>query len=60
MEGAAIGHVAEINDVPFVIIRSISDNADENATISYEEFEKISANISAKLVLKMLELLITE
>ena len=58
MEGAAIGHVAEINEIPFVIIRSISDNADDEATITYEEFEKISADTSAKVVLKMLELLL--
>lgn len=29
MEGAAIGHIAAKNDVPFVIIRSMSDDADE-------------------------------
>lgn len=57
MEGAAIGHVAEINDVPFIIIRSISDNADSEATISYDEFETIASNNSAELVLNMLELI---
>ena len=57
MEGGAIGHVAEINEVPFLIIRSISDNADDNATMNYDEFEAIAANNSAKLVLNMLELL---
>ncbi|MFX0547868.1 hypothetical protein ACOAKC_00905 [Hathewaya histolytica] len=40
IEGSAISHVVDINYVPFVIIRSISDNADENATMNYEEFEK--------------------
>lgn len=57
MEGAAIGHVAEINKVPFVIIRSISDNADNNATLNYDEFELIAANNSAMLVLGMLDLI---
>lgn len=57
MEGAAIGHVAEINEVPFIIIRSISDNADNNATLNYDEFENIAANNSALLVLNMLELM---
>ncbi len=57
MEGAAIGHVAEINEVPFIIIRSISDNADNNATVNYEEFEDIAANNSAVLVLNMLEII---
>ncbi|MBC8569374.1 5'-methylthioadenosine/adenosylhomocysteine nucleosidase [Zongyangia hominis] len=31
MEGAAIAHIAMKNDVPFVIIRSMSDDADESA-----------------------------
>jgi len=57
MEGAAIGHVAEINEVPFIIIRSISDNADKNVALNYDEFENIAANNSAMLVLNMLELI---
>ena len=57
MEGAAIGHVAEINKIPFIIIRSISDNADKEASINYKEFEGIASNNSAMLVLGMLELI---
>jgi len=55
MEGAAIGHVAEINGVAFVVIRSISDHANENTVIDYDVFEALAANQSASLVLKMLE-----
>ena len=55
MEGAAIGHVAHLNDIPFVVIRSISDNADDEATMSYKAFEKIAAEISAAVVLNMIE-----
>ncbi|WBW95665.1 5'-methylthioadenosine/adenosylhomocysteine nucleosidase [Oceanirhabdus sp. W0125-5] len=55
MEGAAIGHVAHINNIPFVVIRSISDNADDDASISYEEFETISAEHSATIVLNMIK-----
>ena len=36
MEGAAIGHVCFLNDIPFVVIRSISDGAGSNASESYE------------------------
>lgn len=57
MEGAAIGHVAHINDIPFVVIRSISDNADNEATMCYESFEKISANHSATVVLNMIKII---
>lgn len=55
MESSAIAHVADINAVPFIIFRSISDHADANATISYEAFEEKAANHSAMIVLKMLE-----
>lgn len=50
MEGAAIGHVAYLNKVPFVIIRTISDLADEDAAIKYDEFERMAAEQSNKIV----------
>lgn len=56
MEGSAIGHVACINNIPFLIIRSISDNADDNSN-NYIDFEKTSANNSALLVLNILDIL---
>ena len=55
MEGSAIGHVAHINNIPFIVIRSISDNADDDATMSYREFESIAANKSAEIVFSMIE-----
>lgn len=57
MEGAAIAHVSDINNVPFVIVKSISDNADDNAAIAYREFEIIASNNSAKLVINMLNMI---
>lgn len=57
MEGAAIGHVAFINNIPFVVIRAISDNADNEATISYEQFERIAAENSAIIVLNMIKMI---
>jgi adenosylhomocysteine nucleosidase len=57
MEGAAIGHVAHINDIPFVVIRSISDNADDEANISYDAFEKIAAEQAANIILNMIKML---
>ena len=56
MEGAAIGHVCHLNNVPFVIIRSISDLADDVAESVYDNFEKEAAVQSAKITIKMLEL----
>lgn len=55
MEGAAIGHVAHINNVPFIIIRSISDKANEEATINFEEFAINAAKQSSQIVVAMLE-----
>ena len=50
MESAAIAHVAYINKVRFIVIRTICDNADEKAVIDFEEFEKVNAIASANMV----------
>ena len=55
MEGAAIAHVATVNKIPFAVIRTASDFADENADISFEEVEKIAAKRASFIVSKMLE-----
>ncbi len=39
MEGAAIGQTAYLNRIPFLIVRAISDKADDSATMDYAEFE---------------------
>lgn len=38
MEGAAIGHACFINKTPFAVLRSISDNGDEEAPGTFEDF----------------------
>ena len=43
MEGAAIAHTAYRNGVPFVILRAISDKADNSAEMDYPTFEAIAA-----------------
>ena len=43
MEGAAIAHAAWRNRVPFVIIRAISDKADDSAEMDFPTFEAIAA-----------------
>lgn len=50
MEGAAIGHVATLNNVPFLIIRAISDKADGGAEMDYPTFEKKAAANSIALL----------
>ena len=50
MEGAAIAHGCYLNKIPFVIIRAISDKADDSAEMDYPTFEKAAAKHCAKLV----------
>lgn len=50
MEGAAIAHVAYLNGLPFVIIRAISDKADDSAEMDYPAFEREAAGHCARLV----------
>ena len=44
MEGAAIAQTAYRNKIPFVILRAISDKADDSAEMDYPSFEKLAAH----------------
>ncbi|MBQ4531586.1 MAG: 5'-methylthioadenosine/adenosylhomocysteine nucleosidase [Lachnospiraceae bacterium] len=55
MEGAAIAQTAYLNQIPFVILRAISDKADDSATVDYPAFEKKAIEHSVNLVKGMLE-----
>lgn len=50
MEGAAIAQAAWLNRIPFVIIRAISDKADDSATMDYPAFERQAIAHSVALV----------
>jgi len=50
MEGAAIAQAAWLNQIPFVIIRAISDKADDSATMDYPTFERQAIRHSVALV----------
>lgn len=50
MEGAAVAHVCHALDVPFVVIRAISDKADSEANVDYGEFVKVAAKNSKTIV----------
>ena len=43
MEAASIGHVCFKNSVPFAILRTISDNADDSSHISFNDFVDLAA-----------------
>ena len=57
MEGAAVGQVATLANVPFIIIRAISDTADENAAKNFEYFAIKAAQQSAAVVVKLLNII---
>lgn len=55
MESAAVGHACYLNNMPYVSVRCISDNADDDGAMSFDEFEKIAAKRVAEIVLEMTE-----
>lgn len=57
MEGAAVAHICRSLNIPFVVIRSCSDNANTDARVNFKEFVGPAAANSASLVLRMLELM---
>ena len=57
MEGAAMAQTAYLNKVSYVIIRAISDKADNSATMDYPEFEKQAIAHSVALVKELLPMI---
>lgn len=57
MEGASIAQVCYLNSIPFVVIRSISDNANNGAHMDYEKFVPIAVKNSTRILNKMLEMM---
>ncbi|MDO5401082.1 MAG: 5'-methylthioadenosine/adenosylhomocysteine nucleosidase [Eubacteriales bacterium] len=49
MEGAGIAQTAYRNGIPFVILRAISDKADDSAEMDYPTFEAIAAHRCAQV-----------
>ena len=60
MEGAAIAHTAYRNGIPFVILRAISDKADDSADMDYPTFERIAAHRCAQVVMHLAKSLCNE
>lgn len=52
MEGGAIGHTCAANNIPFAVVRSISDGGDESAQLDYPTFKKIAADISTAIIVE--------
>jgi len=58
MEGGSVAVVCDALEVPFFILRAISDTADTDASFSFDEFMESSAIISAEFVMKMVDKII--
>jgi adenosylhomocysteine nucleosidase len=54
MEGGAVAQASYMNGVPFLIIRTMSDSADDDADVSYDNFMERAAQQSAAIVRGML------
>lgn len=57
MEGAAIGQAAYLNNIPFLVIRAISDKADDSASMDYPEFQRQAIKHCSRLVKAIVEAL---
>ncbi|EIF50824.1 5'-methylthioadenosine/adenosylhomocysteine nucleosidase [Sulfurovum sp. AR] len=57
MEGASVAVVCNALNVPFFILRAISDSADMDASFNFDEFLESSAKISADFILSMVDAL---
>lgn len=55
MEGGAIGHTCCANNIPFAVLRSISDGGDESAQLDYPTFKKIAAEISTAIIVEFIK-----
>lgn len=55
MEGAAIAQAAYLNGIPFLVIRAISDKADDSASMDYGEFERKAIEHSVRLMVNLIQ-----
>ena len=57
MEGAAVAQACALNDIPFLIVRAVSDKADGSGKVNFEEFAAKSATNASALVKRIIALL---
>ena len=55
MEGCAVAQTAFVNNIPFAVVRAISDSADGEATMDYPTFLPIAAKNSTNLTLALIK-----
>lgn len=55
MEGASIGHVATLNNIPYLVVRAISDKADDSAQMDYPTFAAMAIDNSVKMMTNIID-----
>ena len=60
MEGGAVGCVTWTLNIPFFMLRSISDSAEEGAGVDFDEFLEESSKVSAEFLVEMLNEMVNE
>lgn len=55
MEGAAVAQCAYLNNIPFIILRAISDKADDTTTVDFMAFSKIAAARNIRILKEMIK-----
>ena len=55
MEGVAIGQTSYLNNIPFLILRAISDKADGSAKVAYEDFKEEAIVNLSNILMDMLD-----
>ena len=58
MEGAAVAQTAMLFQIPFLVVRAISDTADHEAAQTFDEFIDEAGKRSAQMVLEFLHHLV--
>ena len=53
MEGAAVGQVATDHQIPYVVVRAMSDTGDEDAGVSFDDFIIDAGKRSANMLLQL-------
>ncbi len=57
MEGAAVAQVADLYQIPFAVLRTVSDKADGSAQLNYEDMKSATAYQSSQILLEHLRML---
>ena len=55
MEGAAIAQAAQANGIPFVILRTVSDLAEKEAHVSFDELERYAGRLAGDITVALLQ-----